>query len=371
MRPMTGSRIRGFTIIELLVVVSIIALLIGILLPAVGKARDSAKRTQSESNLRQLGVAHATYAAEWQDRQFTLVRDDLAAYGTDVGDYNAGANTEHPPILVGWAEGGLWGYWMDGQFPGNYHLVEPINFTQPLVRLGSWRIPNARQFSQYVNGRVYDPVWFAPKDEAVLEIVEPAQQHPGEYDGSGTLYWSSYCTSPASMFSPDVHANPNRNPNGEDWQNPFDLVGSFKSPGYSQAVFPDLKTHMLEHHWLQNNRGAYCNPCFNNNGDYQGCEPYYFNHGYESTPVTLFYDGHVRMLGVREAMSADERHYNQTGASSGAQYGLWSRDTPFGGDPPGGAGTGGYLIDCAYDWSNTSFHVLTVDGIRGRDTINE
>ncbi|MCA9291206.1 MAG: prepilin-type N-terminal cleavage/methylation domain-containing protein, partial [Phycisphaerales bacterium] len=50
-------RSSGFTIIELLVVISIIALLIGILLPAIGRARETAKVTQSESNLRNLGVA--------------------------------------------------------------------------------------------------------------------------------------------------------------------------------------------------------------------------------------------------------------------------------------------------------------------------
>ena len=75
---------RAFTIVELLVVVSIIALLIGILLPAVSKARDQAKVTISNSNLRNLGVAHATYAAEWQDRQFTLIDDNIATYGTNV-----------------------------------------------------------------------------------------------------------------------------------------------------------------------------------------------------------------------------------------------------------------------------------------------
>ena len=53
---------RGFSLVELLVVVGIITLLAGILLPAVNKARESAKRIQCMSNVRQLTVAWLTYA---------------------------------------------------------------------------------------------------------------------------------------------------------------------------------------------------------------------------------------------------------------------------------------------------------------------
>lgn len=88
----SGLLSAGFTLIELLVVISIIALLLSILMPALGKAKDAARRIVCQANLKQWGMCFGLYAGD---------NKDSFSEGTVAGTFSS---SPPPPPGVPWTE---------------------------------------------------------------------------------------------------------------------------------------------------------------------------------------------------------------------------------------------------------------------------
>ncbi len=120
--PALAKALRGFSLIELLVVISIIALLIGIALPALSKARDTANVIRCSSGLRQIGQSMSGYAGDYGHRWLTH-SDGVSRWPTTlinsgrlpkakISIFECPAETLRPtdPLVQKWELGGGYGF---------------------------------------------------------------------------------------------------------------------------------------------------------------------------------------------------------------------------------------------------------------------
>jgi prepilin-type N-terminal cleavage/methylation domain-containing protein len=158
MRTVCRHRRFGFTLVELLVVLAIIALLVGILLPMASRAREMGNRTVCLSNIRQLTQAWLMYA---QDNKGRLCSSGgSATWFWDTGGLVAGNNWVDPTPYI--PKGQLWPYLKNRKLyicPDDPQALRPASFMGGVLpgptgtsyvldwELGGWGMVLGKQFS--------------------------------------------------------------------------------------------------------------------------------------------------------------------------------------------------------------------------------
>lgn len=200
---------KAFTLVELLVVVSIIALLISILLPSLKKARDQAKQVKCLANLNGTAKGNATYSAEWNGWFLgSPVTTGAQLYPKGaIALPEEASNTPGDPVQVwdwagpiaaqttslNWNRAERWKNLVEGQFrcPSNSFLAEPWNGeggpvgefrVQPAVSYNTMRafmtygssgpqgatgLTFAQHFHPQIGGTEAPPSSYAPRIERV------------------------------------------------------------------------------------------------------------------------------------------------------------------------------------------------------------
>ncbi|MFG0305128.1 MAG: type II secretion system protein [Phycisphaerales bacterium JB040] len=240
-------RSSAFTLIELLVTLAIIALLVGLLLPAMGGARATARDLVSRANLRALGSAHAGYNADNRERLPTFTQPSVTGQMLRILERRTGRSDLSEPIrrrpFVRYTHLVLIDY-LASDLP-NPMLVNPGD--RALVEWAE----NPR--SAETNGLLPYQSGFVPprfdddegwRDRGVIQAFA--------YGTSYQTTAAAWCADEDPTFSPDPH-------NANFYAPPLGRRANRLQRSATDVLFPASKVHLFEEYdFVSDPRGVFC-----------------------------------------------------------------------------------------------------------------
>ena len=312
-RLQAGGRRSAFTLVELLVVISIIALLIAILLPSLKKARENAKRVKCSAHIRGIAQASLTYASEDSSEN---------AIPVNGGHAGEGANGEPTAIKTYYGFGGKAGKGGGGAVQHNIRQsiwgpsggMEPAK--RPLNKILYKTIPTASA-RPGPGGVKWEPltqlnfdIYHCPGDKGFSGMHQQGWKDSGlsSYDHFGT----SYACNPLWIWQP---------PDTRLLSNAMYLRPLSRVPTAQNTVmyWENAARYAPFADWPQRPGGqtpANCRPFFSQlNG-----KPYIAK-GFHSTPwkfEVAFGDGHAAYINIRSyGVALGNRLHPDCGANGG------------------------------------------------------